>query len=76
MGAISFLRFMRTVFKMRRFIAAAVLLEFALKRSMNSKSKKKSKKSMSQDDLKAIAEDTMHRAQIYIQNLKKQYAKR
>jgi hypothetical protein len=77
MAIFSFLRVVRSVYRLRKLVAVAVLLEFLLKRGMDLNNKRSSNpKKSKQDELKLMATGRIARAQSYLQNLKKQDTRR
>lgn len=62
----------RLLFRFRKVLALAVILEFAVRRRMNAQGKKSKK----QNDVQLFAEQNIGRAQHLLQDLKRQYVKR
>lgn len=74
MGLFGMIRFFRMAYKMRKLVAAGVVLEAVLKRRMNSK--KKSKKAFSSEEYFARAENLAAKAMSRFAQMRKQYARR
>lgn len=62
----------RLLFKFRRIIALAVILEFIIRHRLSMKNKKSRK----QKDTQFLTEQNIGRAQHLLQDLKRQYTKR
>lgn len=77
MNIFALLKVARIVFKSRKLVALAVLLELVMKKKMNSHNKHSKKRhAKKKQEYQHMFEDRMDQAQHMIHNLKKQYAKR